>query len=359
VRVVVAGGGTAGHVSPAIALARALEGDDVTFIGTAEGIESTMVPAAGFPLELIEVVGFDRAKPLALPAVAVRAAGAVRRSRRLLRRLQPDVVVGMGGYVSLPVSLAAASARVPLVLHEQNIVFGLAHKVTRGFACRVAVSFEETLRQAGKKGSWTGNPVQPELVDADLGQERERALESFGLDRDRRTVLVFGGSLGAKRVTEAALGLASLWAQRDDLQVLHILGRRGSDMDVATGERLIYRTVPYVERMIEVYAVADVAVCRGGASTVAELTTVGLPSIVVPYPYHRDRQQERHARVLEAAGAALVLPDAETTPDALAERLDALLSDRERLLRMAEAARSLGKPDAAEELARLVREVAA
>lgn len=358
-RVVLAGGGTAGHVSPAIALARALDGDEVTFVGTAGGIESTLVPAAGFPLELIEVVGFDRARPLALPAVAIRAARAVKRSRSLLRRLAPDVVVGMGGYVSLPVSVAAAWARVPLVLHEQNIVLGLAHKVTKRLAARIAVSFEETLAYAGAKGTWTGNPVQPELVDPDLPVERARALRSFGLDPDRRTVLVFGGSLGAKRVTDAALGLGRLWSGRDDVQVLHILGRRGGNIPAPETKNLIYRTVAYVDRMVEAYAVADIAVCRGGASTVAELTAVGVPSIIVPYPYHRDKQQERHARVLGSAGAAQVLPDAETTPDSLARRIEGLLDDPAALDRMGAAARALGKPEAAGTLARLVREVAA
>ena len=358
-RVVVAGGGTAGHVTPAIALARTLEGDEVTFIGTAAGVEATMVPRAGFPFEEIEVVGFDRAKPLGFPGVAARAAGAVRRSRHLLRSIRPDVVVGMGGYVSLPVSLAAASARVPLVLHEQNIVFGLAHKVTKRFAAAVAVSFEETLRSAGRAGEWTGNPVHQELVDADPAEERTRAVASFDLDPGRRTVLVFGGSLGAKRVTDAALGLAELWSARDDVQVLHILGRRGGGVEPPPTEGLIYRTVDYVDRMIEAYAVADVAVCRGGASTVAELTVVGVPSIVVPYPYHRDRQQERHAQVLASAGAAQILPDAETTSESLATKIDALLRDGDALGRMRSAARSLGKPEAAHDLAALVRRVAA
>lgn len=357
-RVVVAGGGTAGHVSPAIALARALAGDDVTFIGTEAGIEATMVPGAGFPLEHIQVAGFDRAKPLRLPAVAGRAAGAVGRSRRLLKDIGPDVVVGMGGYVSLPVSLAAASTRTPLVLHEQNIVFGLAHKVAKPFARRVAVSFEETLSAAGKKGVWTGNPVQPELVGADVAAERDRAFGTFDLDRERKTVLVFGGSLGAKRVTDAALGLAQLWSERTDVQVLHILGRRGGEIAAPETGGLIYRTVPYVDRMIEAYAVADVAVCRGGASTVAEITVVGVPSVIVPYPYHRDRQQERHATVLEKAGAAQILLDSDTTAEALANRLDGLFADPSRLERMGEAARSLGKPDAAAELAQIVRTVA-
>ena len=358
-RVVVAGGGTAGHVSPAIALARALDADEVSFIGTEEGVEASMVPAAGFDLDKIEVAGFDRAKPFSFPKVAGRAAGAVGNARRLLSARKADVVVGMGGYVSLPVSLAAASRRIPLVLHEQNIVFGLAHRVTRRFARKVAVSFEETLAAAGGKGVWTGNPVASEIVHADLATERARALERFDLDPQRPTVLVFGGSLGAKKVTDAALGLAGVWSGRADLQVLHILGRRGGEQAGPSTDRLIYRTVGYVDRMIEAYAVADVAVCRGGASTVAELTVVGVPSIIVPYPYHRDRQQERHARVLERAGAAEVLLDGQTTPSTLAARIDPLLGDPRRLEKMRAAARSLGRPTAAEDLADVVRTVAA
>ena len=356
-KVVVAGGGTAGHVSPAIALARALEGDEVTFIGTEAGVEATMVPTAGFPLEHIEVAGFDRSKPASFPRVAARAAGAVRGSRRVLRDIAADVVVGMGGYVSLPVSLAAAATRTPLVLHEQNIVFGLAHRVTKPFAKRVAVSFQETMSGAGKKGVWTGNPVQPELVNADVAVERERALQTFELDAHRTTVLVFGGSLGAKRVTDAALGLAEMWSGRSDVQVLHILGRRGGDPPKLETGDLIYRVVPYVDRMIEAYAIADVAVCRGGASTVAELTVVGVPSVIVPYPYHRDRQQERHATVLASSGAAEILADSEATPDTLAAVLESLMSDPVRLAGMGTAARALGRPDAAQRLAEIVRTV--
>ena len=357
-RIVVAGGGTAGHVSPAIALARALPNDDVTFIGTEAGVEATMVPAAGFSMQRIKVAGFDRARPAAFPAVAGRAAGAVVSARRILGDIRPNVVVGMGGYVSLPVSLAAASRRIPLVLHEQNIVFGLAHRVTKPFARRVAVSFQETLEGAGAKGVWTGNPVMPELVDADLMAERPRAVATFDLDPARRTVLVFGGSLGAKTVTDAAFGLAQEWSDRGDVQVLHILGRRGTDVPAPATADLLYRTVPYVERMVEAYAIADVAVCRGGASTVAELTVIGVPSVIVPYPYHRDRQQERHARVLEAAGASEVLLDRDTTPSALAAMLNRLLADDGRRAEMSEAARSLARPDAAQELASIVRTVA-
>jgi UDP-N-acetylglucosamine--N-acetylmuramyl-(pentapeptide) pyrophosphoryl-undecaprenol N-acetylglucosamine transferase len=214
------------------------------------------------------------------------------------------------------------------------------------------------LEKAGRKGVWTGNPVSPDLVAADLDAERRRAIESFDLDAGRKTVLVFGGSLGAQRVTNAAVGLGGLWSSREDVQVLHILGRRGGDVAAPQTDGLIYRTVPYVERMIEAYAVADIAVCRGGASTVAELTVVGVPSVIVPYPYHRDRQQERHGRVLEKAGAAVVLMDSETEPERLAAVLDPLLADESRRTQMRAAATGLGRPDAAGALADIVRTVA-
>ena len=358
-RLVIAGGGTAGHVNPALALGRALEGDDVLFVGTAAGAERDLVPSAGFPLEMIEVRGFDRARPLALPATALRALGAVRNARRLLARFRPRAVVGMGGYVSLPVCVAARTLGIPVVLHEQNIVFGLANRVCKPFARKVAVSFEDSLRAAGSKGVFVGNPVAPEVAAFDAALERERGLARFALDPARRTVLVFGGSQGAQRVNSAAADLARSWRDAADRQVVHIVGRKQVPATQDLGGRLIYMQIPFVDRMTEAYAVADIAVCRGGATTLAEIACVGLPSIVVPYPYHRDRQQERQARVLERAGAAVVVDDADTTGDRLAAEIDPLLGDEARLRSMGDAARRLARPDAAARLAAVVREVAA
>ncbi len=375
-RVVIAGGGTAGHVNPAIALARAL-GDDrsstanrrsekpgITFIGTPTGVEATLVPAAGFSLQSVRVRGFDRARPLSIVATGGRALKAVADARRILTAVSPTVVVGMGGYVSLPVCLAARSLRVPMVLHEQNIVLGLANRVAAPFARAVGVSFEETRAAVGRRAVLTGNPVMPEMASFDRTTERERGIERFSLDPARRTVLVFGGSLGAQRVNEAASGLATRWRERADVQVLHIAGRaafprlRADVGDVEDGEapkgRLIYRVVEYVDRMLEAYCVADVALCRGGATTVAELTCVGLPSIIVPYPYHRDRQQERHAEVLERAGAAEVVADKEATTETIGGRIEGLLTDDGRRERMEQATAALGRPDAAFRLADIV-----
>jgi len=373
-RAVIAGGGTAGHVNPALALAQALDGDAVTFAGTGGGAESKLVPQAGFPLELIEVRGFDRSKPATLIATGVQALRATRQARSLLRRVRAEVVVGMGGYVSLPVCLAARRLKLPVVLHEQNIVLGLANRVCRRFARAVAVSFEETLEQAGPRSVFVGNPVRPEIASVDHDADRARGYERFDLDPQRMTLLVTGGSQGAQRLNEAALGLASLWADRDDLQILHLagrvqsasfqktardgLGRTAEQTPRSAEDRLIYRVVDYVDDMVSAYAVADLALCRGGATTVAELGVVGLPAIVVPYPHHRDRQQERHGRVLERAGAAVVLRDDATNPVEVARLAGEMLADGGKLKDMRTAALGVGRPDAATKLARIVKHAA-
>jgi UDP-N-acetylglucosamine--N-acetylmuramyl-(pentapeptide) pyrophosphoryl-undecaprenol N-acetylglucosamine transferase len=361
--VVIAGGGTAGHVNPALALAGALEGHAVSFIGTARGAEMKLVPSAGFELDTVEVRGFDRSRPLSIFGVGLQATRAVGTSRQVLRRRDADVVVGMGGYVSLPAVIAASSLRVPVVLHEQNVVLGLANRVSKPLSRRVGVSFEETLRDVGNKGSWVGNPVASAFTSLDASARRASARESFGLDADRTTMLVFGGSQGARSINKAASGLAELWRDRGDLQILHVTGREAYQEVAATVGKpegaLIYRVEAYVEGMTDAYAAADLALCRGGATTVAELTVVGVPSLIVPYPYHRDRQQERHGRILESAGAARVLLDRDLTSERLAAEASVLLGDDARLSTMGAAALKLGRPDAAAALARLVEEVAA
>ena len=360
-RVVIAGGGTAGHVNPALALGRALEGEDLVFVGTDRGSESKLVPAAGFTLERITVRGFDRARPWSIVPVGGTALKAVAQARSILKRFRPDVVVGMGGYVALPVCTAARLARVPIVIHEQNIVFGLTNRLCKKVAKAVAVSFEETLAEAGRLGVNTGNPVLPAIAEMDHEVERKNALAHFDLAAERATLLVFGGSQGAKRINDAVPGLVSLWSAKTDRQILHITGSAQERVPEgpADTDGLIYKRVDFVERMQEPYAVADLALCRGGATTVAELGAVGLPALIVPYPYHRDKQQERHGRSLERAGAARVIDDAETTAESVASEADELFDDDDRLLRMKAAARSFGRPDAAWALADVVRGAAA
>lgn len=356
--VVIAAGGTAGHVNPAVALARAMPDVEVSFIGTERGLEASVVPDAGFELDTIDIAGFDRAKPARLPLVGAKALGAIGTARRLLATRNADVVVGMGGYVSLPVCIAARTRSIPVVLHEQNVVLGLANKVSKPFARKIGVSFEETLQSVGSRGVYTGNPVLPEIAHLDREAERSAGYEQFGLDPSRTTVLVFGGSLGARTLNQAAPALARRWAARDDLQILHLSGR-SPQSHTSPAEELsaAYHRVEYTSAMAPVYAVADVGICRGGATTVAELAAVGLPSVIVPYPHHRDRQQERHGAILADAGAAVVVPDAQATTERLGAEVERLL-DGPTLAQMAAAARRLGRPDAARHLATLVEEVA-
>jgi len=362
--VAIAGGGTGGHVNPAIALGHALASDAVTFVGTASGAEASLVPAAGFDLEIIDVKGFDRARPLSFFTVAHRALGAMLSARRILKRKEIDVCVGMGGFVSLPVCYAARSMGIPVVIHEQNIVLGLANRVSRPLARVVAVSFEESLDSAGPRALLVGNPVPPEMAVVDLMAERAGGWERFGLDATRKTLLVFGGSQGAHTINQAAVGLARLWADNLDLQILHVAGaaeagRIEEEVGVSLeGNRLIYKVVDYVDRMVEAYAVADLALCRGGATTVAELCAVGLASVIIPYPHHRDRQQQRHASLLESHGACTSVLDAEASPERVAEEVSRLLLDDFALQQMRKAALSLGRPDAALRLAELVRQQA-
>jgi UDP-N-acetylglucosamine--N-acetylmuramyl-(pentapeptide) pyrophosphoryl-undecaprenol N-acetylglucosamine transferase len=362
-KVVIAGGGTAGHVNPAIALGKALTDHNTTFVGTLTGAEAALVPAAGFPLEPIEVRGFDRARPLSIFSTGVRAFGAVFEARKILKRIRPAVVVGMGGYVALPVVLAARSLRIPVVLHEQNIVFGLTNRITRRFAKRVAVSFEESLAEAGSRGVNTGNPVVPEIAEMDVEAARKAGLDRFDLDPSRRTLLVFGGSQGARRINEAAVKLKHIWSDKEDRQVVHITGASEAtqveDEEKTQEGALVFRSVGFVDEMAEAYAVADIALSRGGASTVAELAAVGLPAVIVPYPHHRDRQQELHGHSLERAGAAVVVPDVEATGEHLASVLEPILGDETKLENMTKSAREFGRPDAANQLARIVEEAAA
>jgi UDP-N-acetylglucosamine--N-acetylmuramyl-(pentapeptide) pyrophosphoryl-undecaprenol N-acetylglucosamine transferase len=362
VKVVIAGGGTAGHVNPAIALAAEFTQDEVAFVGTESGAEADLVPGAGYELETLHVRGFDRARPLTVVPTAARAARALGEARGILRRIRPTVVLGMGGYVSLPVCIAARTMRIPVAIHEQNIVLGLANRVCRPIAARVATSFEETLQAAGAKGVLTGNPVLPAFSSADFAAIRARAIDLFDLDPARKTLLVFGGSQGARRINTAAVGLASEWKEKSDRQVLHITGRSGYEEVMQKVGRpntgVIYRVVEYAHDMVSAYAAADIALCRGGATTVAELAVAGVPPIIVPYPYHRDRQQELHGRVLERAGAAIVVPDPETTPTRVAHEVDQLLRDDEILARMKKSMLAWARPDAATRLAEVVRSVA-
>jgi undecaprenyldiphospho-muramoylpentapeptide beta-N-acetylglucosaminyltransferase len=361
---VVAGGGTAGHVLPALAVGRALverghPAGSIHYVGSRRGIEARLVPAAGFEVTLLPGRGIQRRLSRANLEAVPGLAAAVARSLGLVARRRPAIVLSVGGYAGLPAALAAVALRIPLIVAESNAVPGASNRLAGRFAAASAVAFEGT---SLPRAVVTGNPVRPEVLAVDrssLGRQAARA--ELGLPTDRLVVAVFGGSLGALRINESTLHLAGSWAARQDVTVYHIVGTRDWPELSAKAAALaldpaLYRPVPYEDRMPTLYAAADLAVCRAGATSVAELTVVGLPAILVPLPGAPGDHQTANARSVAEAGAAVTLADDDCTPIRLAAEIDGLLTDRDRLAEMSRRARQVGRPRAAEEVATLVEE---
>lgn len=359
-KVLIAGGGTAGHVFPALAVAQhlAAEGHDVRFAGTRAGQEARLVPAAGFSFVEIEASPFVR-------TISLRAAMAPVIALRSIRRCRPtveaaDVVVGMGGYVSVPVALAALRARRPLVLHEQNAVPGLANRTLSRPARTVALAFAEAGRAFPRRARTivTGNPVRESVLAVPADRERlaKEAADELELDPSLRTVVVFGGSQGALHVNRATVDAARRLV-REDVQLLLLAGPAHADSvrsSLGSSAGVPVQVLAFLARMELAYAVADLVVSRAGATTIAELSVCGIPSILIPYPYATGRHQEANARSLRRAGGATMLLDDELDGAVLAERMEALLKDADALRTMGARARAWSRPDAAAALAETV-----
>ncbi len=370
----VAGGGTAGHLQPALAIAEALvnAGHDrgtIEFVGSSRGQDRLTLEGRGFPFTLLPGRGIVRGlRPSDLVAnlgAVIGLAAAAARGVGVVVRARPQVVVSVGGYASLAASLGALVRGVPLVLVNVDAVPGTTNRLLGRFARASAVGW------AGSplpRAVVTGTPVRPEIAGVGRAADQRRAARrALGLPPDRPTVAVFGGSLGARRINTAVLDLADRWRCRDDRSIYHVLGRRDWDETLRTvgagtdggPEGLALVRVPYGDRMDLVYAAADVVVCRAGALTVAELAVAGVPSILVPLPGAPGDHQTANARVLERAGAALLLPDGRCDAASLERALDGLLSKPDLLDAMGSAAGRLGRPDAAAAGARLVEASAA
>lgn len=353
-RILLAGGGTAGHTSPLLATADALRrahpGCEITCLGTSRGLETTVVPAAGYPLELIPPVPLPRGASSELLRVPGRLRRAVTETLAVVDRVRPDVVVGFGGYVSLPAYLAARRRRVPLVVHEQNALPGLANRVGARVASRVAVSFPDTPLP---KAEYVGLPIRTLISGLDRAASRREGRAFFGLDPDRPTLLVTGGSQGARSLNQAVSG-AALALGAAGVQVLHVVGPRGEADPGAIGE-VPYVVVHYVDRMDLAYAAADLVVCRAGASSVTEAAAVGLPAVFVPLPIGNG-EQEHNARPVVRAGGGLLVDDGAFTSEWVAATVPALATDGPRLTAMGRSASALVPRDADDMLARLVLE---
>ncbi len=354
--VVVAGGGSAGHISPAMATADALRrlrpDARITALGTARGLETTLVPARGYRLELIPPVPLPRKPSPDALRLPLRVRRAVRRVREILDEVGADVVVGFGGYVALPAYLAARG-RVPIVVHEANAHAGLANRVGARLADRVAVAVPAC---GLPRAEVVGVPLGRAITGLDRTAQRAKARAHFGLDPDAPTLLVFGGSQGARTLNTAASGAAPDLAAAG-IGVLHAHGPRNTLTVSATAGAPPYVTVPYLDRMDLAYAAADLALCRSGMNSVAELSAVGLPAVFVPLP-HGNGEQKLNARAVVEAGGGVLVDDADMTSRRAAAEVVAVLTDPARLAAMSAAARAAGHPDADDVLARIVLEVA-
>lgn len=354
-KVLLAGGGTAGHTSPLLATADALRRLDasveVTCLGTPRGLETTVVPAAGYPLELIPPVPLPRKVSGELLRVPANLRGAVRAAREIIDRVRPDVVVGYGGYVSLPAYLAARKRHIPVVVHEQNALPGLANKIGARVAARVAVSFPET---ALPKAEYVGLPIRRMVSTLDRVALRAEARAFFGLDPDRPTLVLTGGSQGARRLNEGVSGAAPALAAAG-VQVLHVVGPKNELEAPRNG--VPYVVVNFVDRMDYALAAADLMVCRSGASSVTEAAAVGVPAIFVPLPIGNG-EQALNARPVVEAGGALLVADADFSAAWVQANVPDLLGDPTRLAQMSAKAAGLIHRDADERLARIVLEAA-
>ncbi|MGV2984090.1 UDP-N-acetylglucosamine--N-acetylmuramyl-(pentapeptide) pyrophosphoryl-undecaprenol N-acetylglucosamine transferase [Microbacterium sp. AGC85] len=333
-----AGGGTAGHVNPLLAVADSLRERDsestVLVLGTKEGLEARLVPERGYELLIVDKVPFPRRPNTQALAFPARLRRAIAQVRTHIREHGVDVVVGFGGYASAPAYVAARREKVPFVVHEANAKPGLANVLGARSAAGVGVAFEGTPL---KRGEVVGMPLRHEIVDLDRAASRSKAAEHFGLDAARPVLLVFGGSLGAQRLNEA---LADSW--KDVLaagwQLLHVTGERSDLADPGVPGYVVRR---YVDRMDLAFALADLIVSRAGSATVSEISALGIPAVYVPYAVGNGEQRLNAASAV-AAGAATLLEDGGFTGETVRAAVVPMLADRERIERMARAAEHVG-----------------
>ena len=346
---VIAAGGTGGHIVPGIALANEIRAQkpnaSIVFVGTAHGLESRLVPAAGFSLELIEASGFmGKTVTKKLQSLASLPKGYLA-ARTLLRRHGARVVIGVGGYVTVPVLMAARSLRIPVVIHESNAVPGMANRFLNRFATRTAVGLAAANQHFQKPGIVTGTPVRPEFF----------AVPALDPEAASKRLLVFGGSQGS-RIINRALARAAVLLEKSDLEVIHQTGEKD-----LTGTRQRYprlparwKLEPFLPLLHQQMAWADLVICRAGAMTVAELAAAGRPAILIPFGAATAGHQMGNARAFARAGAAVVILEKDLTGENIAGTVTELMGDRARLKDMGEKARALAKPNAARDLARLV-----
>ena len=358
-KIILSGGGTGGHIYPALTLADTIKKlkpeAEIRFVGTQHGLEKDLVPRAGYPIDFIDVQGFQRRFGTDTLKSIYKLGTGLLDAYRLLHEYKPDLVIGTGGYVCGPIVFIAALQGIPACVQEQNALPGVTNKILSRFVDRIFLGYSEADKYfKGKaKKIFTGNPIRSEVMQS----TRKEALKAFGLDSGKDTVLIAGGSLGAASLNRAALQLEHHVSGRDDVQILHATGKNNYEdyrrqVEELGGFKSNIHIRPYLYDMPLALAAADLAVFRAGAIGLAELTAKGIPSILVPFPYATANHQEFNARALEAVGAAQVILDKNLTGDILEEKIEHLLLHKETLQQMQMAAQKAGRPKAAQEIAK-------
>lgn len=362
-RVILSGGGTGGHIYPAVSIAKEIKKQhktaEILFIGTERGLESSIVPKEGFKLIKIKVRGFRRKLSFEnITAVAESFIGLFSVSR-IIRDFKPDIVIGTGGYVCGSVLLAASLMNIPTLIHEQNAFPGITNKILSRLVDIIAVNFEEAKKYFPKndKVIVTGNPIRSSM----LSISKEEGLKEFGFDRGLPVIFVVGGSRGAKKLNESVMLLAKHCVGKKNFQMLHMTGETQYDdiLKKYAGEKIpldtgYLKVMPYIYNMPHALAASDIVISRCGASTLSEITALGKPSILIPYPYATDNHQEYNARALEKHGAAIVILDRDLNAEILYNEIADMLNKQERISKMAARSKELGRTDAAYSIVKAV-----
>jgi UDP-N-acetylglucosamine--N-acetylmuramyl-(pentapeptide) pyrophosphoryl-undecaprenol N-acetylglucosamine transferase len=360
-RIIMSGGGTGGHIYPAITIIRELQRKvkscEVLFIGTRQGLEADIIPKEGINIQFIDICGFERKFSFKNIQTILKTMGSVWQSQKIIRKFKPDIVIGTGGYVCGPVLLAASLIGIPTMIQEQNVIPGITNKILSRFVDKIALGFVEAGRYFPNQSKvfFSGNPIRQEVISA----ERTESIVALDLDPTKRTILISGGSRGARSINQAMLQVHQFFAGNKDIQLLHVTGQseyngivgnfNQSGIDLTTAGNIIIK--PYLYNMPQALAAADLAVFRAGAIGLAELTARGIPSILVPYPYAAENHQEFNARAMEQQGAAILVRDVDLNGEVLIKTINELTCNPQKLDDMAIASKKIGRPEAAKSIA--------
>lgn len=362
-KIIVSGGGTGGHIYPAITLIRTIqkqvENPEILYVGTKIGLEADIIPKEGLPFKTVDIRGLERKLSLKMIKTVGKAIHGVWQARRIVKQFKPDVVIGTGGFVCGPILLAASLMGIPTLIQEQNVIPGITNKLLAKFVTKIAVGYQDAVKYFPKeKVVFTGNPIRAEV----LSINREAGLAEFGFDTNKKTILISGGSRGARSMNQAMIDVHKYFADSQTIQLLHVTGKneyndivasvQAQGIDLQQNRNILIK--PYLYDMPKALALADLAIFRAGATGIAELTAKGIPSILIPYPYAAENHQEFNALSLVKRGAAVMIRDKDLTSVGLIDVIESIISEPVKLLKMAEASRAMGRPVAAEEIAQIV-----